>query len=60
MTATERIEIRITRADKAACEVRAKECGMSLSAWIKHRILTDAVKRKQKQLESVSPGGGGG
>ena len=36
-----RIEIRISPADKKSCELKAKACGLDLSAWIRRRLLLD-------------------
>ena len=41
---TSRIDIRVSPADKAACELRAKEAGLTLSAWIRVRLLIDRAK----------------
>lgn len=42
----ERCEIRLSKDDRRHCELKAKEMGMSLSAWIRRRLMLDQVKPK--------------
>ena len=39
---SERVEVRMSREQKRALELRAKEAGLSVSQWIRRRLLLDA------------------
>jgi HicB family len=39
-----RLELRLTPSDKRSCELKAKQAGLSLSQWIRRRLLLDVSK----------------
>ena len=41
----ERVEVRMSRTEKAMCEQRAREANLTVSEWIRKKILADLARK---------------